>query len=330
VNTLYNRNNRACITYASHSAPRLSAARSITAQSGAFARFTYGALLRSISKTTITMAKNFFSKLLFVGSLLLAFTPVKAQTQQSLILATTTSTQDSGLLDVLIPIFEKQSGYFVKTIAVGSGQAMAMGKRGEADVLLVHSPDAEEQFVNEGFGINRRIVMHNDFVIIGPKDDPAKVESAENAVDALTRIARTESLFFSRADESGTHALEKKLWSKASINPTGRWYQQTGLGMGQTLAIAAEKKGYTLTDRGTYLATQKNLNLVIHSQGDPILMNIYHVIEVNPDKFQKINARAAKQFADFCVSESAQNVIAAFGKDKYGSPLFFADAKPKR
>jgi tungstate transport system substrate-binding protein len=252
----------------------------------------------------------------------------KTQTQQSLILATTTSTQDSGLLDVLIPVFEKQTGCFVKTIAVGSGQAMAMGSRGEADALLVHSPDAELQFVADGFGVNRRIVMHNDFVVLGPQNDPANVRGASGGAEAFTLIAKSASLFFSRGDESGTHALEKKVWAAASISPSGGWYMQTGLGMGQTLAAAAEKKGYTLTDRGTYLALQKNLNLEILSQGDPIFQNVSHVIEVNPEKFPKANSKAARQFADFCVSKAAQEIIADFGKDKYGSPLFFPDALP--
>ncbi|MCL1894391.1 MAG: substrate-binding domain-containing protein [Holophagaceae bacterium] len=251
-----------------------------------------------------------------------------AQARQSIILATTTSTQDSGLLDVLIPIFEKQSGYLVKTIAVGSGQAMAMGKRGEADVLLVHSPTAEEQFVREGFGSNRRLVMHNDFVIVGLESDPAGIKSTKDCADAFRRIANSKALFYSRGDESGTHALEKKIWELASIVPTNDWYKETGTGMGQTLAVTAEKKGYTLTDRGTYLSLEKTLNLAILSQGDPILKNIYHVIEVNPDKFPKANSIGAKQFADFCVSETTQKLIAVFGVDKYGSPLFFPSALP--
>jgi len=274
------------------------------------------------------MAKKLFASLVLACSLLFSF--ISCEKQQNLILATTTSTQDSGLLDVLIPQFEKQSGYFVKTIAVGSGQAMAMGKRGEADLLLVHSPEAEEQFVSEGFGVNRRRVMHNDFVIVGPENDPAKIKDADSAVEAITRIANTKSQFFSRGDESGTHALEKKLWSSASINPTGNWYQETGQGMGQTLAVTAEKKGYTLTDRGTYLAHEKNLNMTILSQGDPVLKNVYHVIEVNLEKFPKVNSKAAKRFADFFVSESAQKIIAEYGLDKYGSPLFFPDAIPAR
>ena len=175
--------------------------------------------------------------------------------QKSLILATTTSTQDSGLLDVLIPVFEKDSGYFVKTIAVGSGQAMAMGKKGEADVLLVHSPEAEKKFMEEGSGINRRLVMHNDFVIVGPASDPARIRGAKTSGDAFKRISQAGALFLSRGDNSGTHAKEKGLWKAAGIKPDGtKGYQQTGLGMGQTLNVAAEKRGYTLTDRATYLA----------------------------------------------------------------------------
>ena len=265
-------------------------------------------------------------KLVLACSILVFCTPILAQTRQTLILATTTSTQDSGLLDVLIPIFEKERGYLVKTIAVGSGQAMAMGKRGEADVLLVHSPEAEEEFIKDGFGINRRIVMHNDFVIVGPENDPAGLRNAKDGIDAFSRIANTASLFFSRGDESGTHALEKKVWASAAINPVGEWYKQTGTGMGLTLSVTDEKKGYTLTDRGTYLTLKKKLSLLIQSQGDPIFRNVYHVIEVNHEKFAKVNSKAARQFSDFCVSESVQRLIADYGKDKYGSPLFFPDA----
>ena len=183
-----------------------------------------------------------------------------AAKQKNIILATTTSTQDTGLLDVLIPIFEKETGYFVKTIAVGSGQAMAMGQKGEADVMLVHSPDAEKKFIAEGYGINRRLVMHNDFIIVGPGADPAKIKGVKSSAEAMKLIAKANALFVSRGDNSGTHAKEKTLWKKAEINPVGqKWYQETGLGMGQTLNVAAEKKGYTLADRGTYLAMKKNL-----------------------------------------------------------------------
>lgn len=246
---------------------------------------------------------------------------------KSIILATTTSTQDSGLLDVLVPAFEKESGYQVKTISVGSGQAMKMGEKGEADVLLVHSPDAEKKFMADGFGISRRLVMHNDFVIVGPAADPARVKAAVGSVDALKRIVQTGSLFASRGDNSGTHAKEKGLWKAAAVNPDGqKWYQQTGLGMGQTLNVAAEKKGYTLTDRATFLALKKNLGLVILAEGDSKLLNIYHVIEINSSRWPKVNAAGGKAFAEFMVSKKAQELIGQFGVDKYGAPLFFPDA----
>ena len=256
-------------------------------------------------------------------------TPVHAQ-QKTIILATTTSTQDSGLLDVLIPIFEKKMGYFVKTIAVGSGQAMAMGQKGEADVLWVHSPEAEKKFVAEGYGINRRIIMHNDFVIVGPSGDPAMIKGAKSSSESFKKIAISNALFLSRGDNSGTHAKEKSIWKITGINPEReKWYQQTGLGMGQTLNVAAEKKGYTLADRGTYLALKKNLNLDILVEGDAILLNIYHVIEVNPAKWPKVNTAGGKAFADFMVSKETQEIIKTFGVDKFGSPLFFPDAGKK-
>jgi tungstate transport system substrate-binding protein len=258
------------------------------------------------------------------------FAAKAAPKQKNVILATTTSTQDSGLLDVLIPIFEKKTGYFVKTIAVGSGQAMAMGQKGEADVLLVHSPDAEKKFIADGFGINRRLVMHNDFIIVGPAEDSAKIKTAKSAAEAMKLIAQANALFVSRGDNSGTHAKEKTLWKKAEIIPGGqKWYQETGLGMGQTLNVVAEKKGYTLADRGTYLSMKKNLGLDILTEGDAALLNIYHVIEVNSAKWPKANAQGAKAFADFMVSKKTQDVIKTFGVDKFGSPLFFPDAGKK-
>src|SRR4030043_516119 len=208
--------------------------------------------------------------------LISAMTPVQAQ-QKTLILATTTSTQDSGLLDVLIPIFEKNTGYFVKTIAVGSGQAMAMGQKGEADVLLVHSPEAEKKFVAEGYGINGRIVMHNDFIVVGPSEDPTKIKGAKPTVEAFKKAGSGPALFLSRGDNSGTNAKEMGIWKAAGINPEKqKWYQQTGLGMGQTLNVASEKKAYTLADRGTYLAVKKNLPMDILVEGDAILLNVYN------------------------------------------------------
>ena len=250
--------------------------------------------------------------------------------QKNIILATTTSTQDSGLLDVLIPIFQKKTGYFVKTIAVGSGQAMAMGQKGEADVLLVHSPDAEKKFMAAGYGVQRRLVMHNDFIVVGPPADPATIKMSKSSVEAFKKIALSSSLFMSRGDNSGTHSKEKAIWKAAGINQEGqKWYQQTGLGMGQTLSVAAEKKAYTLADRGTYLALKKNLGLHILNEGDALLLNVYSVIEVNPVKFQKINAAGAKAFADFVLSKDTQKIIGKFGVDKFGSPLFFPDAGKK-
>jgi tungstate transport system substrate-binding protein len=263
--------------------------------------------------------------------ILLALVLTSAQAQQkNVILATTTSTQDSGLLDVLLPIFEKKTGYFVKTIAVGSGQAMAMGQKGEADVLLVHSPDAEKKFVADGYGINRRLVMHNDFVIVGPAEDPAKLKNTKPTTAAFQKIASAQALFLSRGDNSGTHSKERAIWKSAGVCPEGqKWYQQTGLGMGQTLNVASEKRGYTLADRGTYLALKKNLQLNILVEGDAALLNIYHVIDVNPAKWPKVNAAGAKAFSDFLTAKETQDIIKTFGMDKFGSPLFFPDAGKK-
>ncbi len=255
-----------------------------------------------------------------------------ADKQKNLILATTTSTQDSGLLDVLIPIFEKQSGYFVKTISVGSGQAMKMGERGEADVLLVHSPEAEKTFVAQGFGVERKLVMHNDFIILGPPADPAKIRGAASSAEAFHRIAKAGALFLSRGDNSGTDAKEKGLWKGAGISPAGqKWFQQTGLGMGETLNVASEKKGYLLSDRGTYLALEKkrHLGLDILVAGEPKLLNIYHVIEVNPVRWPKVNNAGAKAFAAFMISKETQELIRHFGVKQFGAPLFFPDAGKK-
>jgi tungstate transport system substrate-binding protein len=261
---------------------------------------------------------------------LLAWGTVALAAPKTVILATTTSTQDSGLLDVLVPLFEKESGLQVKTISVGSGQAMKMGEKGEADVLLVHSPDAEKKFMSDGFGVSRRLVMHNDYIVVGPAADPAKIKGA-SAADAMKRIAQSGTIFVSRGDNSGTHAKEKGLWKLAAINPEAgqKWYQQTGLGMGQTLNVAAEKKGYTITDRATYLSLKKGLGLEILVEGDSKLLNIYHVIELNPVKSPKINAQGGKAFADFMVAKKTQEIIGRFGVDKFGAPLFFPDAGKK-
>ena len=276
-----------------------------------------------------------YVRLLFAMVLLFAlaanFVPAGiAQDNRSIILATTTSTQDSGLLDVLIPAFEKDSGYIVKTIAVGSGQALKMGEKGEADVLLAHSPDAERQVVEQGFAVNRRLVMHNDFVIVGPSGDPAGIKGTKSAKEAFRNIAQAKALFFSRSDNSGTHALERKLWKSAELSVEGQgWYRQTGLGMGQTLNVTAEKKGYTIADRGTYLSLKKTLGLDVLVEGDPSLLNVYHVIEVNAAKWPKVNSRGAKAFSDFLVSPKGQQLIKTYGAERFGLPLFIPDAGRK-
>jgi tungstate transport system substrate-binding protein len=244
-----------------------------------------------------------------------------------MILATTTSTQDSGLLDTLIPLFEKQTGYKIKTVAVGSGAAMTLGEKGEADVLLVHSPAAEVKFMDAGNGTDRKLVMHNDFIIVGPAADPAGIKGMTSAIEALKKIAASGIVFVSRGDNSGTDALEKKLWTSTGVTPKGQtWYQESGQGMGATLTIATEKGGYTITDRATYLANKSKLALVILVEGDPALLNIYHVILVNPAKSNLINAAGAKAFFDFMLAPDTQKVISEFGKDKYGAALFFPDA----
>jgi len=207
---------------------------------------------------------------------------------------------------------------------------MAMGQKGEADVLLVHSPAAEKKFMADGFGVDRLLVMHNDFIVLGAAADPAAIKAAKTTPEAFKKIAGAGALFLSRGDNSGTHSKEKGIWTAAGIDPVGqKWYQETGLGMGQTLNVANEKNGYTLADRGTYLALKKNLNLAILKEGDPILLNIYHVIGVNPAKWPKVNTAGAKAFSDFMVSAEVQAIIKTYGVDKYGSPLFFPDAGKK-
>ncbi len=247
-------------------------------------------------------------------------------TKEDVILATTTSTLDTGLLEVLIPVFEKKTGYRVKAVGVGTGQALEMGRRGEADVLLVHAPESEEQVVAEGHATNRKRVMHNDFVICGPQADPAGIRGEKSAAQAFRKIAQSKSLFVSRGDDSGTHKKELEVWEEAGVKPEGHWYQECGSGMGQTLNIASEKGAYVLSDRGTFLSLKKNLALVILVEGDRSLLNIYHVMQVNPEKHPKVNAKGGKAFVEFMVSEEVQKVIGGFGVKEYGQPLFFPDA----
>lgn len=252
----------------------------------------------------------------------------------NLILATTTSTQDSGLLDVLIPLFEAQTGYKVQTVAVGSGQAMTMGQEGNADVLLVHSPTAEKTFMADGWGKERFLIMHNDFIIVGPAADPAGIKGL-GPKEAFIAIATAgdadpaKVTFIARADKSGTSTKELDFWKKAELDPATAkpaWYIETGQGMGATLIIASEKQGYTLTDRATYLSSKDKLQLEILLKGNTALLNVYHVMTVNPDKWPKVNYEGALAFANFMKDPATQEEISKFGIDKYGQALFFPDA----
>jgi tungstate transport system substrate-binding protein len=243
-------------------------------------------------------------------------------TSGQMILATTTSTRDTGLLDTLVPAFQHTGKCSVKTVAVGSGQAIDLGARGQADVLLVHSPDAEQTFMTQGHGASRLAVMHNDFVLIGPPGDPAKAAGAGGIEPALQAIAHTRSAFASRADDSGTNAKELKLWKQAGVTPSGSWYIETGQGMGPTLTIASQKRAYTLSDRGTFLAT-KSLDSKIVVQGGQALQNPYHVIVV---KHSGTNVGCAQAFSRWITSAPTQRVIGSFGKSQYGQALFHPDA----
>ena len=255
-------------------------------------------------------------------SLLLApASPAQAQSA-TVILATTTSTQDSGLLDVLVPMFEKKTGLTVKTISVGTGQALALAARGEADVALVHAADLERKYLAEGKMLNRRLVMYNDFVIIGPAADPARITGAPRAADALKRIAESQSRFVSRGDKSGTHLVELNLWKQAGVEPRGAWYIESGQGMGATLGIANDRQAYTITDRGTYLAFQKRVALPILVEKDKPLLNIYSVMEINPANGARVNTAGGRAFVDFMLSPEVQAVIKTFGVNTYGQPLF--------
>jgi tungstate transport system substrate-binding protein len=283
------------------------------------------------------MLKNRFAAGLFILMLLILSACGNSNSQQTsgkkkseekpkpteMILATTTSTEDSGLLDVLIPMFEKQNNVKVKTVAVGTGQALEMGTKGEADVLLVHAPDAEQKVVDSGDAINRKRVMYNDFILVGPNENPADV-SGQDIKGAFKKLNDTKATFVSRGDDSGTNKMELSIWNSLSIKPTGTTYVSTGQGMGATLQVASEKKGYTLTDRATWLAQKKNLgNLKIVVEGGQDLMNIYHVMQVNPEKHKMVNSKDAGKFVDFMVNDKTIEVIENFGKKEYGQALFF-------
>jgi tungstate transport system substrate-binding protein len=246
-----------------------------------------------------------------------------------IICASTTSTENSGLLGYILPMFEKKTGIKVKVVARGTGAAIEMGKRGDADVVLVHAKEQELKAVEEGYFINRHDVMYNDFVIVGPLDDPAKVKGIKSASDAFLKIAESKNLFVSRGDNSGTHTKELALWEKAGIVPKGqKWYLEAGQGMEKTQRIANEKRAYTLTDRGTWLATREKdkLEMVIVLEGDPLLFNQYGVMAVNPEKQKYAKYKEAMEFVNWLISPEGQKAIASF-KDKYRNQLFIPNAK---
>lgn len=250
---------------------------------------------------------------------------------QSMILATTTSTDDSGLLTDILPVFEEEYNVKVEVIAVGTGQALALGEEGNADVLLVHARAKEDAFMEAGHGTRREDVMYNDFVVVGPNSDPAAIKGMSDAAAAFAQIAASESPFISRGDDSGTNTKEKAIWAAAGLEPSGDWYNSAGQGMGAVLTIADEQQAYTLSDRATYLArTLEGTDLVILVEGDPILFNPYGVIAVNPDKGEHIKADLAQQFIDWLISVPTQKLIGEFGVKEFGSPLFTPDSVPWR
>jgi tungstate transport system substrate-binding protein len=259
--------------------------------------------------------------------------PSSITQSKEIILATTTSTRDAGLLDSLLPIFEQHTGYQVKVIAVGSGQALAMGRRGDADVVLSHAPEAERLLVDSGYFVRRRLVMHNEFLIVGPASDPAGLRGSIDPLAAFRRLALGVAPFVSRGDQSGTHQRELALWKRAGL-PTpahGTWYIESGQGMGATLQLADEKQAYTLTDHATYLAWRDKLQLVPIVEGDSLFYNVYHVLELNPKNAARINVAGGKAFADFMVSPEGQRLIGQFGKQRFKQSLFVPDAaKPDR
>lgn len=252
----------------------------------------------------------------------------KPKEARTMVLATTTSTQDTGLLDELIPLFKKDTGIDVKVVAKGTGEALKLAQNGDADGLLVHDKAKEEDFIKNGYGLKRYDVMYNDFVIVGPTEDPAKIKEKayNNPVEALKTIKNSGAKFVSRGDQSGTDSKEKSLWKTAGITPSGNWYISAGKGMGAVLQMADEMKAYTLTDRGTYLSMKDKLKLQIVTEKSPQLFNQYGVIRLNPEK-NKIKAKEADEFIDWILSDKIQKTIAEYGKQKYGQSLFIPNAK---
>lgn len=282
-------------------------------------------------KTLLVLAVLMAFLLTMVGGCAQKEPPAPEQSQQppakELKLATTTSTQDSGLLDAILPELEKDINYKVKVIAVGTGQAIEMGEAGDVDVILVHSRAAEDKFVADGYGVDRRDVMYNDFLIIGPAEDPAGIKGSTDIIAAFKTIADKQAVFVSRGDNSGTDKKEKGIWTKAEMTPAGAWYIETGQGMGDTFRMADEKKAYTLIDRATYLAQKDKYKLEPIIEGDKSLLNPYGVIPVNPEKFPNVDYEGATKFAQWLTSEKGQKMIGEFGVKEFGQQLFVPDAK---
>lgn len=253
----------------------------------------------------------------------------KPKEARTMVLATTTSTQDTGLLDYLIPMFKKDTGIDVKVLAKGTGEALKLAQNGDADCLLVHDKAKEEQFIKDGYGLKRSDVMYNDFIIVGPTEDPAKVKEKayNNPLEALKIIKDSEAKFVSRGDQSGTDSKEKSLWKSAGITPSGNWYVSAGKGMGAVLQMADEMKAYTLTDRGTYLSMKDKLKLQIVTEKSQQLYNQYGVLKLNPAKNTKLKEKEADEFIDWILSDKIQKTIGEYGKEKYGQPLFIPNAK---
>lgn len=273
-------------------------------------------------------------KILFLGFILvMVFTLGCKRKVPHLVLATTTSVENSGLLAVLIPVFEKETevnpapfqrgGVKVDVIACGTGKAIRLAKNGDCDLILVHDPEAEERFIKEEYGINRKSIMYNDFVIVGPEDDPAKIKEMRGVISALSAIAHKRVPFISRGDDSGTHKRERQLWKKAGLIPEGEWYQETGQGMGATLGIASQKRAYCLTDRATYLTYKNKIALImLYKKRNKLLYNPYSVILVNPEKYSRINYKKGIEFINFLISDKGQEIIKEFGREEFGEPLF--------
>jgi tungstate transport system substrate-binding protein len=274
--------------------------------------------------------KSGFKELLLISLCVVMVFTITAcsKKERTMILATTTSTQDSGLLDYLLPIFEKETGIKVKVLAKGTGEAIEVAKRGDADGLLVHAKSQELQFVKDGFGTERLEVMYNDFIIVGPKDDPAKLKekAPSDGVEALKAISSSEASFISRGDKSGTNTKELAIWKSAGIEPTGKWYISAGKGMGAVLQMASEKKAYTLTDRATYLNMRDKLDLDIVTEKGKDFLNQYALIRLDDSK-NKIKTKEANEFIDWMISSEGQKLIGEYGKEKYGMPLFTPNAE---